>query len=260
MPDPLDPKEPSDPLVLIPVTAEDVSRRKRKIVSICCAAALAILFGAYWIYQRSTAPVQARESFDAGERLLKVARYSEAILSFDRAIDLQPGFAGAYLDRGRAHMGNYEQDEAVADFTKAIQLRPHNAQALLDRGEAYLFLKNFSAAAADASAAIAANPNLAEAYNLRATAVRDTGDPQKAVADFDRAVQLAPNADNYYQRGATYQELGEHKLAIADFTQTIAFETDLAQAYFARAESERAIGNLAAAKKDHEQARILDGR
>ena len=35
------------------------------------------------------------------------------------------------------------------------------------------------------------------------------------------AVTLKPDVDNYYQRGATYQTLDEHALAIADMDQVI---------------------------------------
>ena len=47
---------------------------------------LVILAAAGYMYKRSVDPMHARESFDAGTRLFKIARYNEAILSFDRAI------------------------------------------------------------------------------------------------------------------------------------------------------------------------------
>ena len=66
--------------------------------------------------------------------------------------------------------------------------------------------------------------------------------------------------DNIFQRGATYQILGQHETAIADFSRVISFEPGSAQAYFARSQSFRALGDNAAADRDHRTGRILDGR
>lgn len=246
--------------VLIPVTAEDVARRKRRIVALCVLAALIVGGSAAWIYKRSTDPLKAQESYDAGKRLMTLARYPQAILSFDRAILLKPDFGEAYLMRARARVSLYDAQASIPDFSRGIALRPRDPLAYIDRGRAYLLVKKYPEAIADATSAIQIEGSLAAAFNLRASATRDSGDPVKALQDFNRAVELTPNADNYYQRGATHQLLGHHREAISDFSQTIAFAPDQAHAYFARSESELAIGDSKAAQEDHLRGRILDGR
>ncbi|PYT14727.1 MAG: hypothetical protein DMG59_16270 [Acidobacteria bacterium] len=221
---------------------------------------LVLLLAGAIIYKRSTDPLRARESYDAGDRLLKVARYQQAILSFDQAVALKPDFAGAYFLRGKAYVANSEIERAIADFSKVIELSPRDTQALVARGAAYLEKKDYKAAISDATKAAAIDPNLASAHNLRGMAIRAQGDPRAALADFDRAVELAPSEDNYYQRAATYQILGEHRKAVADFDQVIAFRPDGPPAYFARAESRRAMGDIQGAKQDHQRGRVLDGR
>jgi tetratricopeptide (TPR) repeat protein len=254
-------KSPADdqPVMMIPVTAEDVSRQQWRMRLTVAVTLLAILATAGYIYKRSLDPLNAQESFDAGTRLFKIARYSQAILSFDRAVALKPDMTDAYLMRARSNVGDAKPELALADFTKVIELRPSDPTASIERGSAYLELNNYRAAITDASQAIKLNPSQAAAYNLRGSALRKNGDLQKALEDFNRAVELAPTADNYYQRGATYQLLGEHRLAIKDFDQVIAIIPDLANAFFARAASRRAIGDIAAAQSDHRQGRILDG-
>jgi hypothetical protein len=49
-------------------------------------------------------------------------------------------------------------------------------------------------------------------------------------------------------------------LAVADFTETIQNNPDAPQGYFARAESERALGDEAAAKRDYLAGRQRDLR
>ena len=248
------------PLVLIPVTADDDNRRRLRIKLWVAAAIVAVLAIGGYLYKRSVDPLHARESFDGGARSFKIARYNQAILSFDRAIALMPDFADAYVMRGRSYVGSAEPDLAIRDFSKAIELRPDDVTGWVERGAAYLDLDNFQGAITDSTRAIALNPKQASAYNLRGAAIRKSGDPKKALDDFNRAVALDPSADNYYQRGATYQLMGEHRLAIADFTQVIDMIPDLGHAFFARAASRRALGDIAGAQKDHQQGRYLDGR
>jgi tetratricopeptide (TPR) repeat protein len=253
------PQDPQ-PLVLIPVMADDVARQTLRTRLTIAAATVAVLVLAGYLYKLYMDPLNAQQSFDAGTRSLKIARYNQAILSFDRAIALKPNLIDAYLLRARAHLGNGDLDQAVRDFTKVIEMRPADPTAWVERGGAYLELNNFPAAIADASHAIGLDAKAAAAYNLRGAAVRKSGDPKSALGDFNRAVELEPSADNLYQRGATLQLLGDHRRAIADFDQVIKIIPDLAVAFFARASSRRAIGDIAGAQQDHRQGRILDGK
>jgi len=248
------------PTVLTPMSAGDFDGRRRRVRYMLAAAILLAVVAAGWIYKRSTDPLRARESYDAGERLFKVARYPQAILSFDRAISLDSDYTAAYLLRARSRMGLADLPHALEDFSTVVRLQPNDPQAYVERGAANLQMGNSQAALADCVKAIELDPKLAAAHNLRGTVVRAKGDARQALEDFTRAVELTPDLDNFYQRGATYQLLGEHKKALADFNEAIQFNPSSAQAYFSRAESKRALGDNEGAKRDHLQGRILDGR
>jgi tetratricopeptide (TPR) repeat protein len=248
------------PLVLVPMSAEEDARRKARVRWVVGVAAVLVVAAAGYSYKRYMDPLNARESFDAGTRLYKIARYNQAILSFDRSIALQPQMAEAYLMRGKSIVGDARPESALEDFSRFIALRPSDPAGYIARGLAYMELNKLGQAVADATKAIELNPKLAAAYNLRGSAIRKGGDAKRALQDFDHAVEFDPGADNYYQRGATYQLLGQHKRAIADFDKVIEIIPDLGNAFYARAESKRAIGDLQGAEADHLQGRVLDGK
>jgi len=177
----LEVNSPDDPqpLVLIPVPAEDVARHRRRIQLSATVAILAALATAGYLYKRYTDPLNARESFDAGTRSFKIARYNQAILSFDRAIALKPDLVDAYLLRGKSYVGNAEPEKALGDFSKVIELRPSDPTGWVERGAAYLEVNKFQAAIADASRAIAVNSAQASAYNLRGSAMRKMATRQR---------------------------------------------------------------------------------
>jgi tetratricopeptide (TPR) repeat protein len=251
--------EPEKPVVMIPMTAEDVERRRRRHYLILLAAGLAVLILGWYVYRRTVNPVRAQQAYTDGTRLMQATHYEQAILNFDRAIELKSDFAGAYRMRGRAYMGVGKPAEAISDFTKVAALQPSEATVLVDRGFAYLDEKDWARAIADASRALELNNKLARAYNLRATAVRATGDAAKAVEDLSRAVELDPNLDNYFQRAATYQLLNDHQRAVADFDQALALAPDQPYAYFARAQSRAALGDSTGAQEDIRAGRKIDG-
>ena len=249
----------SKPLILIPVTAEDVARVRRSRTLKWLAVALVVLVAGWIVYKRIADPRNAREAFDAGMRLVTATRYDQAILNFNRTVDLQPDFAEAYRMRGRAYVAESNPDQAIRDFTRLAELRPRDALALAERGFARLDKKDYVNAIADADRAIAIDPKLARAYNLRGTARREAGDPRKAVEDFTKAVELEPDLDNYFQRASTYQLIGNYQKAIADFDKALEEDPQQPHTYYARAESKAAAGDKAGAAADVAAGHKLDG-
>jgi tetratricopeptide (TPR) repeat protein len=252
--------EPGSPLILIPVTADDVARRKRRVFLKTASVVLVMAALGYVLYRRSIDPMNALQAYDSGQRLLTIGRYQQAILSFDRATHLKPDFADAYMMRGKAEVFESKTVNAIRDFSKVLELRPNDSPALAERSAAYLDYKDFKLALADANTALSLDPKMSRAYNLRGSCERALGDPRKALEDFTRAIELHDNEDNYFQRGATYQLMGEHGRAISDFNEVILRKPDESPAYFARAESKRAIGDERGAVTDHRTGRKIEGQ
>ena len=245
---------------MVPVSAEDFARGKRRVVFACVAAALLAALVSLWIFRRSVDPLDAQRALDEGRRLLKATRYSEAILAFDHALALKGDLPEAYLLRGRANLALTRLEPAIQDFTNVVRLQPGSTEPFVDRAMAHLAQENYQAVIADCGEALTRDSRLAPAYNLRAIALRQIGNVPQALQDLNRAVEIAPDESNYFQRGATYQLMGEHRLAIADLDQVIALIPSSPMGYLARAKSREALGDLAGARSDREAGRLLEGR
>lgn len=248
------------PQILVPVSADDHARGQSRIRNRNLILAVVAVIAVAWVYQHYTDPIHAQEALDAGDRLLRSGQYTQAILFFDQAISYFPDYAEAYQQRGRAMMALFKPKEALTDFVRYSELRPQDAIGYLDLGRAHLGLEDFPAALKDGDRAIQIAPDMAAGYQLRGIGLRRAGKLAEALADFNRAVSLLPEMANYYERGATYQELGQHERAIEDFTEVIKFDGLNAQAFHARSKSYREMGNIVQADLDHRQGRRLDGR
>jgi tetratricopeptide (TPR) repeat protein len=129
------------------------------------------------------------------QRAVAHARLGHVQEAFDdttRAIERDPGLAGAYVARGiyRTHL---EEDDsgALADLDRAVSLAPGDASARFHRAEVRVNAGAYAEALADYDTAITAAPQVGQLYLARARCRAKLGDRKGARADRARAKRLA---------------------------------------------------------------------
>ena len=82
---------------------------------------------------------RVQEQLDLGQKYLTELNYSEAILVFTKAIEIDPENIPAYMGRATAYRGAERYDEARADYTTVISKtteQPYiQAEAYMGRAE-----------------------------------------------------------------------------------------------------------------------------
>ncbi len=101
--------------------------------------------------------------------------------------------ADACFRRAISRCRNTDFQAAISDFDQAVQLKPGWAEAFYNRGLAYSCLKQYQKAVEDYTESLKLSPNNANAFNNRANAYFKLGEHQKAIDDYDRALQIQPN-------------------------------------------------------------------
>ena len=193
------------------------------------AFAVILLLGAGWyLYSYlAGAPDRARAEVALGVKLMGPGTYDQALHHFDRAIQIWPDYAEAYLSRALTEHTVSQRVAALADLDKALALEP----------------------------------NLTAAYNERAQIYLEDGDVQKAIQDCSKSIAIKPTLDAYYQRGEAFEKVGDHQKAIADLDAAISEFREAPYAYRARAAAKRNAGDREGALADDDKAqRIETGR
>jgi class 3 adenylate cyclase/TolB-like protein/Flp pilus assembly protein TadD len=152
------------------------------------------------------------ENLDAYEYLLRGRDYyaqntragnNQAKILFERALELDPAYASAYValgwTRARAAASGWtefpddalKQAESLAQ--RAIELDDGNAEAHALLGEIYTNLGPLDMAIIEAERAIALNPNDAASYAARGAALVWSGHPKEAIESFEIAMRLNPS-------------------------------------------------------------------
>lgn len=159
----------------------------------------------------------------------------EAIDRYTKAIQLKPGMANAYLNRGYAYNAMGDVKSAIVDYTKTIALDAKKSEAYNSRGWARYETGDKTGAIADLTAAISLDPKYTDAYNNRGWVYYDAGDNAKAIADYTMAIQLSPSFTKpYYNRAAIRIKAGEFQEAIKDYNTLIKLNQEDATAYLSR--------------------------
>ena len=109
-----------------------------------------------------------RGSWSAGASLIASAAISLALADFTKAIEIDSGFADAFVNRCFAYEDKGKPDLAVKDCTAAIALNPTDAVAYNDRGVAQEKTGNIEGALADYWTAIELDPSYRDAFANRA--------------------------------------------------------------------------------------------
>ena len=166
---------------------------------------------------------------DKGNRLfdaIEAASFTprdRALADFDQAVDLDPGCAIAYFERGQI---KFKAEEAIKDFDQAIRLEPTNAQFYLRRGEVRfncgLKTRHFGTAIDDFDQAIRLGPKCADAYDKRGRTWFWSGQYDNAIADFSEAIRLEPWRWTFFSgRRRAWSKTGDYEKAIKDFGTVI---------------------------------------
>ena len=98
-----------------------------------------------------------------GNVLRDLKRFGEALASYDTALAIKPDFAEGLNNYGNTLQDLKRFNEALATFDKILAINPDNAEALYNRGATLLHLKRFKEALESHEKALAIHPTHADA-------------------------------------------------------------------------------------------------
>jgi hypothetical protein len=182
----------------------------------------------------------------------------EAIVNYDRAIDLKPDYSLAYYRRGLSKEQLGDRAGANIDYSRAIDLKPSFTDAYLSRGLNQGILGNWQKAIDDYNLGIALRPTDPFAHSIRGLYKSLVGDLNGSISDYDRSIALQPRyADTYRSRAAVKEKLNDPQGAISDYDRAISLKPDFAIAYDRRATLKDELQDRQGAMTDYTTAAKL---
>jgi len=125
-------------------------------------------------------------------------------LAFDAAniaIKISPNFIEAYSYRGSALMQLFRYEEALLDYDKVLDIQP-TSNAYYNKGNALYKLGNFYDSVFSLEKSLSISPFNTNAITLLGILYQSLGQPIKALTYYNKALNINPNAaDAHYNKG-----------------------------------------------------------
>ena len=103
-----------------------------------------------------------------------------------------------YNNRGNAYKAMGDLTHSISDYDKAIELNPGYANAFNNRGNSYYALGDLERAMSDFNKAVLFDPKLSNAYTNRGMVHQIKGDFEHAISDYEIALALSPDDEYLY--------------------------------------------------------------
>ena len=134
--------------------------------------------------------------------------FSQAATQYKKAAELAPSAQlHNYVGTALTYQGYYQQ--AVNQFQKAIQLNPNYAPAYMNLGITYYFMKRFADTVSSEQKSIALNPNNPDAYFFLAQGYDKQNNRAEAIRNYKKFLELSLGQNRY----KVYMDTAKQRLA-----------------------------------------------
>ena len=192
--------------------------------------------------------------------------FEASLTHLNKAIDIQPDYAEALINRGLVHLAQDDKVKALTDLEKAYKNKPHikqiwnliislkidcsqisdaimlldemikvdpsDAKRYVSKALCYQNLKDLDMAIEAYNKALAIKPDYAEAYNYIGITRQEQGKLEEAIESFNKALAIKPDyADAHNNMGIILKEQGKLEEAIESFNKALAIMPDNADSY-----------------------------
>lgn len=177
---------------------------------------------------------------------------------YTKAIEVNPDFLDAYINRGLVNNELQDYENSLADYDRAIELDSKCALAYNNRGYTKYKMKDYKGALSDYNRAILLNPKFQMALDNKAQIFQDvcikddedfvekyylslgiadvnSGAFPDAIRNLDEAIRFNPKSDiAYFYKGIACHSIGKDEEAYKNYTKAIELNKKMTDAYFNR--------------------------
>ena len=184
-----------------------------------------------------------------------------ALKDFDKAIEINPTYMMAILNRGVTYEKLGKKEEAIASLEKALAVNPDspNPEVIFRIANLRYLLNDFTGSIADYNRLLAMDKLYPRIYSHRAGSKAMMGQAEEALQDADKAVSEDPKDEEAYNsRGLANRALSRLNEAVNDFGLAIHIKEDYSRPYNNRGTVYLAQGQPERAIEDFSKAIELD--
>jgi tetratricopeptide (TPR) repeat protein len=196
---------------------------------------------------------EARNNF--GLALAEQARFQEARVCFEEALQLRPDYPDAHHNRGCSCRELGDLPEAEASFRQVLRLRPDLAPAHYNLGLALAEQGRLTEAVDEYHTALDLGPDLADAHNNLGSILLQLDRFPEAEMHFREAFHLRPEfAAACHNLGLSLSEQGRHAESLTAYQEALHLRPQFPEALNRQGQALHALGRDEEAVESYQQA------
>ncbi len=163
----------------------------------------------------------AKRHYKAGEDFIESKKFEFAIDEFTKAIEIDPDYTKAYIERGKLYDKAGNKDAAIEDFSKAVVFEPKNKELFYFLGKCYNEAGKYNLAlgALNRASKLAKRELLPYQEKIKTLLALERFERAREVAD--TALVIKDNSLNNYYMGVISVKLEEFDKAEKFFNKSI---------------------------------------
>ncbi len=177
----------------------------------------------------------AKQYYKAGEEFAKKMNFKDAIEQFNRAIELNPDYEKAYVQRASSYSKLGDYGHAAEDYDRALVFNEKNAELYYFSGEAHFRQGQNSIALRKLNAAVKLKGNFLQAYQVRTVVYLELKKYDQALEDCKKCLRLKEDDQGYFNLARVYENLEMFDEAEQAYMKSISKNKRVAGTHFALA-------------------------
>ncbi|PHX55607.1 hypothetical protein CP500_010035 [Tychonema bourrellyi FEM_GT703] len=196
-----------------------------------------------------------------GWLLLNEQKYQEALAKFDKAAEIKPDAANAWVAKGDALMNLQKYPEALTAYEKATQVKPDYYLGWFGQGIALAALQKYKEAIVAYDKALELTSDNSFIWNTRGDALRSLEQYTEAIASYDRAIKINETyLDPLVGKASALFLSGKRQEGLAAIDKAVKIDDNSAYAWIARGELLNSDGGHEGALASFERAIKIDAK
>ena len=193
------------------------------VIALLAALAMPAISGQNLSAQNSSS---AQYFSDQGDRYFLSGDFNNAVLSYDRALELEPNSTELWNNRGKALANLGDIDEAISCFDKSLSIDSANLEALnlkataLSQGQ-----KRYDEAIVIYDQILQMDPNYFDAWIGKGMALANQGNIYSSLQCFNKATEVKPeDPAGWNNKGVVLREMGRYQDALTCFNKALTLD------------------------------------
>ena len=175
----------------------------------------------------------ARQFYKTGLTFVEAGNNMDAIDQFTKALNLDPKYAQAYVERARSYEAVGDFQKTADDLKRALTFEQKEPELFYDAARVNLILGNYNDALELINISTALDKKSELAFRLLARIQMSVEDYSNSLISINKALTLKDNAENNFYRGQLSEKMKNFNQAEIDYNTAIAKNTQYSEAYLA---------------------------